>query len=407
MGIFSQVTTHFIETFSSFSHQFLIWGQAIFAGLLALNVSWLCLWYAFDKDCFTKSLSSFLKRFMSMMIFYTLMLHPNWLLSLLTTSHFMGKAITHIPLDPSSLISMGIALSNKTLAPILESSLLSLGFSALVILIVYLVINFTFISIALELALTLITTTALISISPFFLSFGALGATSPIARQTLDIILGNCFRMLGIYLVVGAGSTTIQNIINAIPRELVSFDQYIWIVSSCLLFWLLSKNLPSQLARIATIAVQEPQGTDSSALAASVLQGGNQAAKALSLAKGALSLTGVPQLAKVAASSAYNAVMQVAKQKKDGHALPESFVKGVAKTGLDLTKAGFQTVGDHIKHSANKSVGGPGIAQSHAHIQGVARRIYTQAETARRQAFHDQSKLNPSWLILFFCRFLS
>ena len=254
--------------------------------------------------------------------------------------------------------------------------------SAVVILIVYLVINFTFISIALELALTLITTTALISISAFFLDFSALSATSAIARQTLDVILGNCFRVLGIYLVVGAGSHTIQAITEAIPTQLISFDQYVWIVASCLLFWLLAKNFPNQLARIASIAVHDHQGTDSVALATSLMRTGGQLGPA---AKTALAASGVPQLAKVAASSAYNAVMHVAKNRKEGSGLVESIAKGAVQNAVDVSKATIKTLGDHALHAANKSVGGYGMAKSHVTYTGVSERIYASTENARMQ----------------------
>lgn len=66
-----------------------------------MNVSWMCLWYAFDQAGFTQSVGAFIKRFMGILIFYTLMLHPDWLFSLLESVHVMGQQLTGIPLDPS------------------------------------------------------------------------------------------------------------------------------------------------------------------------------------------------------------------------------------------------------------------------------------------------------------------
>lgn len=392
METFTTVTQNYLASFSHFSSLFLKWGQLIFWSLLTINFAWMCLWYAFDKNCFTQSLSAFLKRFVGIMIFYTLMLNPNWLFSLLETVHVMGKTLTNLPLDPSSVISMGIALGNKTIMPLAKSSLLTVGYSAAIILIAYLVIIFTFLTIALELSLTLIMTTALISISALFLSFSSLSATSNIAKNILDAILGNCLRMLGIYIVVGAGSRTIQFITNTIPVEIISFDQYVWVVASCLLFWLLAKNLPNQLAKIVSISLQDNQGTESSALAMSAMRILSQASShGISLAQKSLALTGVPQVAKVAASSLYNAAMQIGKAKQEGGSVIGSSVNGAMKSAFDVAKATGQTASDHLKHSLSKSVGGKGLANSHQNIPGVSERLFNMSERARIESKYSNA----------------
>lgn len=272
MDAISTAAHSYIQTFSGFVNQFTQWGQWLFGLLFAVNFIWLMLWYAFDKESLTQGLSHFIKRFFIVMLFYTIMLHPQWLLSVLQTVEHMGSQLTHQPIDPSSIIAQGIGIANKIIVPVAKSSFLTLGFGGLVILVVYVVILFTFISVALELALTLIMTTALISVSTFFLGFAALNATSQIARQTLDVVLANCIKLLGIYLVVAAGAKTITTITQSIPESLVSFDPYVWIVAASLLFWLLAKNLPNQLARMVSGTIQETHGTDVAALTLSAIR---------------------------------------------------------------------------------------------------------------------------------------
>jgi P-type conjugative transfer protein TrbL len=396
MEAFSHVIDRYCHVLSSYNTSFLKWGQIVFASLLVLNVAWTCLWYAFDKSCLTHSLSAFIKHFMGILLFYTLMLHPNWLFSLLQSVEYMGKSLTGIPVDPSSLIHKGIAISNKVLASVATSSLLTLGISAIVILLAYLVINFTFITIALDLALTIIITTALISLSSFFLGFSSLASTTPVARQVLSLILANCFRLLGLYLVVGVGSHAIEEIAKDIPARIIAFDPYVWVVAACLLFWLLAKNLPNQLARLGSIASLDHYGTDSSALALSTLRISSQMKQASQAAKTAFSASSLPQLAKVAGSTLYSAVMQTAKHHQAGRNPLGAAVKGSQEAASEVAKATFHTLSDHVKQAASKSVGGQGIANSHQAIAGIAERVFTSAEKARLQRSNLSARLANS-----------
>lgn len=272
MDIITTAAQSYIHFFHGLTHQFLTWGRGLFFGLLTINLSWMALWYAFDRSGLSENFASFIQRFFVITFFYTLMMHPGWLGQILKTVQYMGHAVVHAPIDPSSIIEQGIGIGNQLLIPVTKSSLLTMGFGLIIVSIVYLVVLFVFIHIALDLAVTLIMTTALICLSTFFLSFAALNATSAIARQTLDIILANCVKLLGLYLVVAAGSQTMASITNAIPKTIETFDPYAWICACALLFWCVAKQLPNQLARIVHGAIQEMPHTRVGSLVLSNIQ---------------------------------------------------------------------------------------------------------------------------------------
>jgi len=272
MDILTPTVNQYITSFSGYVNQFVEWGQWIFYFLLTVNIVWLTLWYAFDKHSFVESMADFLRQFFFIALFYTIMVNHGWLVSMLQTAKIMGKTLAGMPIDPSSIISNGIAIANKIIIPIHQTSIITAGFGLLVGFAAWVIITFTFVSIALNLAVTLIITTALITVSTFFLGFAALGATSQIARQALDVVLANCVKLLGIYLTVGVGAKTISGIAQSIPTELQSFDVYTWIIAASLLFWLVAKNLPEQLARIVSGGFQAQHGTDAAALTMSAVQ---------------------------------------------------------------------------------------------------------------------------------------
>jgi P-type conjugative transfer protein TrbL len=387
MDVLNTAAQSYLTAFSGYVGQFTKWGQWLFFGLLTINVIWLALWAAFDKNSISESMPGFLKELFVCAFFYTLMLNPGWLGSALETVKVMGSTIAHAPIDPSSLIDEGMGLANSVIKPIADSSILTAPlFGLIVITIVYLVIIFTFLSIALELTLTLIITTALITLSTFFLSFAALGATLPIARNTLDVVIGNCVKMLGIYVVVAAGTSTIAGLAAAIPTSLASFDPYVEIVAVTVLFWLLAKNLPAQLGRIVSIAMHENRGTDAAALAISAVSIAKTLMPAAKLAGAAAG-----GLAKLAGSGMNNTAANFAKARAEGSGVAAGAAAAVGGAMGGFGRAVGGAVADHFRHAASKLAGGPGIKEKTAEgkdkpVAGVAERMHKAATAARAAA---------------------
>lgn len=392
MDILTTAAQSYMTTFSGYVNQFLQWGQWLFFSLLVINLVWMTLWHAFDRHSFSESMPSFIKKFFVIALFYTIMMNPSWLGEILQTVQFMGSTLTHSPIDPSSVISEGIGIGNQIIIPIEKSSILTLGFGLIIISIVYIIVLFVFISIALDLALTLIITSALIAIATFFLGFAALGATTQIARQTLDVILANCVKLLGIYLVVAAGSQTMIAVTSSIPNVITTFDPYAWIVAVALLFWLIAKNLPNQLAKIVSGAFQETHGTDAAALAMSAVNYAQTAMPAVKLASGA-----AQGIAKIAGSAAYNATSHFSKATSGGSDLVTGLGAAVGGSMAHLGKAIGSNLSDHFKDIGNKLAGGPGLKEKTSEgkekpLPTIAERLYQSAQDVKSGAQPNVTK---------------
>ena len=387
MDVLTTATNSYITTISGFVGQFTDWGQWLFYSLLTINIVWMCLWYAFDKDSFSASMGSFIKKFFMICLFYTIMMNHSWLTSLLQSSTMMGSTLTGAQTDPSSIISEGIGIANKVIAPVSGTSLLGINFSAIIILIVYVIIIFVFMSIALQLALTLIITTALITFSTFFLGFAALSATSSIAKNTLDVILGNCMKLLGIYLVVACGSKTILSVSNTIQTSTVSnLDSYVWLLAVVILFWLVAKNLPEQIAKIISFHVQESHGHEAATMAIAASQYSSMALSAgRTLTSATIDTAGAA--GKVASSAAYNAKTNIGQS--------PSIKQGISNTASDIKNAVSGTVSDHFSNIKNKMQGGGGTVKRSSDIPGVAARLY-QASHNRNSAFEPPTNKSPT-----------
>lgn len=390
-GILTSATQNYIQTFSGYYSQFLQWGEWLFFGLLILNFIWLCLWYAFDKNSLTETMPDFIKRFTIATIFFTIMLNaPEWMGSIVKSSIFMGETLIHKPIDPSSILSQGISLANKLILPIEKSSWLSFGFGAVVVLIVWLVVSACFISIALDLALTLIITYACISLSALLLAFSALEATSQIARQCIDVVLGKCFKLLALYLVVATGSQTIMRVANQIPSSFAALDPYWWILSVVLLFWLVAKNLPNQIERIVSNAITEHRGTDAAALAMAAVQYSKLALKAVKAPALA-----VAEIGKMATSTAFNAKAHWDKAGADlnnNASAPGRIASAIGNAGLDLLKASGGKLKTQFGNIQEKMAGKSGHNQN----PSVSERMYGKTKNLQAQTSHFKNTIKTS-----------
>ena len=274
-AILSESTAIYMHSFESYATKFMVYGKEFFAVLFAINIAWLAMWYAFDKDSLVDSLSGFIKKFFIAMIFYMLMISPSWLASIISSTTAMGKGITGATgVDPTSIINQGFDIGFKMLDVIKKTSILKGFFSSLTMFFTFIIIIFCFMNVALEVAVTQIVSTALAMFACFSLSFSGFGATASIARNTIDALIGNCFKLLGYYIVIGTATTTFTGLAGSITESAAKNLKICgWLCACTLLMWLLSKNLPAVFEKIGGGLAGEIQGATVSSMAMSAVKG--------------------------------------------------------------------------------------------------------------------------------------
>lgn len=248
LDIFTVLINQYTQILSSDYQQFLIWGQWLFYGFATISIVWICLWRAFDHDSITDSMPLFLKEFFLIALFYTIMTHASsWLFSMVDSAQAMGEQLTHQQIDPGSIIQQGLTIANQVLIPLQYSSVTQ-GFGSIVTLASYFLIFGSFLAVAINLAVTLLTTTFLISFSGLTLAFGCFNITRSYAKATLEQLTGYTFKLLSLYLMIYAGSSIFTQLANYLPKEkITSFDIYAWATATALLFSLLSYVIPKQI----------------------------------------------------------------------------------------------------------------------------------------------------------------
>jgi|GEM_PF-6441426 len=280
MQALDTATENYIQAFTSFHSTLLTWGLGLFSVLLVISMVLLCLWNAFEDESMKKSMVKFLKSYFIILVFYICMVHFDWLMSIVDSAQFMGAKLANISsgeLTPSKIFSQGLNLATDVINAVPTLNLLKISVDVLIMFICYIAVIAVFIYVALELALTQIIATVFVVMSGFLLAFAAVDATRDIARNTLNKILYYSIKLLTLYPVIIAGERSINFTENLIPKGNGGYSNYWWLVATVLLFYLLVKNLPDQVASVAS-HMMSLQGTNAAALGASVASQAKQVA---------------------------------------------------------------------------------------------------------------------------------
>lgn len=378
MHVITDTTSLFLDSFHQYSSQFLQWGQQFFFVGLTITLVWMCLWNAFDKESFQNTMPSFIKEFFVIALFYTLMIHGyEWLKTIPSTAQFIGVHLGNQLVDPSSIVDRGIDGVNAIFTLLSKVGWDKKLLYGVVFAILALVVLFAFISIALDLALTIITIYFFITVSGFCLAFSVFSFTRAIARKSLDIVISYSMKLMALYLVVASGSSILKKttvFFTANPQV----ENVFLYVATVFFFYLVCKNIPSQFAKLFSDVFQDTRGTDAAAIALSAISIASRSKQALNIA-GAVSggmSKGLAGLAKIAGSSVKNFGSHYAGSKNAGEGIMSSAGRAVTGMGKDAKDSASGVLTDHFKHIASKVSGGPGIADSSSDIPSFAQRMH-------------------------------
>jgi P-type conjugative transfer protein TrbL len=383
-AIITTTVKTYIGAFSGYTNQFLTWGKEFFLISVVISIVWMCLWNAFDKHSFNESMPKFIKEFFIISLFFTIMLFAkDWLGTLPKSADAMGHAFGLTKVDPSSIIDQGIAIANSISGISKNVGLLDKIYAAIILGIANVIVLFAFFSIALDVAITILTIYFFIAISGFSLSFAAFSFTRSIARKTLDIVVANSMKLATIYLIVAAGS----DIFNQIASELKNvgedfFTPVYCAVAASLLFWLIAKNIPSQVAKVFSDVVQETKGTDAAALAMATVGYAGTAVKGAQIAGLAASAAGNAKLglAKVAGSAINNAASHFGKASAEGKGVAGSLAKAVTGAAGDAAKSVGGGLSDRFANLTEKLKGNPASPKD---VAGFAARMHGAANAVK------------------------
>ncbi len=257
--LITNLLNQYTQVFSGYYQSFLAWGKWLFFSFATINLVWFCSWRAFAKDAVIEAMPEFLKEFFVLAFFYTIMLNAGtWLSSIVDTAQSMGLQLTQQLADPASIIAQGISVANRIILPLKNSANSNNGMGPTLVQIAYLLTLTAFTAVGIHLAITLLTTTFLISLSALILAFSAFNFSRAIARRMLDHLTAYSFKLLSLYLVIHAGADLFKQMAIYLPEDQIStFDIYAWACASAALFSIAALMIPKRIALLFFNSLQE------------------------------------------------------------------------------------------------------------------------------------------------------
>ncbi len=255
-GILTGITT-------TYQNSIQLWSQSVYShvnyiiGILALvQIIWTVSFLALKGQDIDSMIATILKEIVIIGFFLTLIAFGGqWLPDIINSFIKLGAESGSITtLDPSSVFGQGLTVAHDVLKAGMNVGFLTHPFSAIMCAVISCVIIFSYIMIAADLVVTLVSVYIIYAVSCLFFAFGVSSLTSPMARNLIQKCIALGLKLMGLYVIVGIGTTLAAQWAGDIAATASGnnyYDTWFTVAGACVIFYLLTKNIPPLLSSLA------------------------------------------------------------------------------------------------------------------------------------------------------------
>jgi len=240
----------------------LLYAQSLFFALVGFQLLWTSITFALGRREGGEFISTLFIMVIDVGFFYSLMLHPNWVLDILESFRVIGQDASKLDkLTPDAIIDTGLHLASSIITSISTTGLVNFAVSVLVAVFIAIAILASFAFIAARMVLVLAEIFFAINVSPLLLAFSGLSATRYIATQYIGYVISSGIQLFVMYLLIGAGldiAKTWSDIIAQHGSDDVNAFMLVGLASA--LYGVLVWNLPKLIGGLASGAPQMSSG---------------------------------------------------------------------------------------------------------------------------------------------------
>lgn len=220
--------------------------KGLFWLLAAIEITWSAMWWTVERDDLMAIIAAFLRKIVTLMFFYTLLLYfREWSYLVLESFAEAGRRASGLPkLDPSTVLDQGIALGNIILRQVFDAGLLQLG-AAIIVAIAGLIVFLAFVVIAVQLMLTLVEAYFVLGAGVFLMGFAGSRFTAPFASRFLSFAVGIGVKLFVIHLVVGVGTFVVARWTPLLEQSGQDLAALLQIVGGALVYAFLAWSIPN------------------------------------------------------------------------------------------------------------------------------------------------------------------
>lgn len=182
------------------------YARLIFFTLVGFQLLWTSITFALGKRQGDEFISMLFILVIDVGFFYTLMLHPEWIIDIINSFRQIGSEAGRVSrLTPDAVVDVGLRLASGIIKTVSITGLLDFAVAIVVSALVAIAVLGSFAFIAARMVLILAEIFFAVNISPLLLAFSGLSATKYIATQYIGYVISAGIQLVIMYLLIGAG----------------------------------------------------------------------------------------------------------------------------------------------------------------------------------------------------------
>jgi type IV secretion system protein TrbL len=270
VGILDQIVQQFLQVFQQDFNAVEKLGKELFFYLAGLQLAISALWMSFKGSLLEASVKT-LQIIFTLAIFYTLIsFGGTWMPQIINGFISIGSSASGITsLSPSSVADQGLSIAFAILDNFSDLGWVTHPLGALLSagLVIGIVIVYAFL--AAELAVVLIKSYVLVTLSGLMFAFGAHESVREIALNYFKAVIGIGLQLLTLYLIMGVGVTLGQGWASSIAQaaQLHLIKPFILVALAVIIFYLIAKNVPSFIAGLSGVSGFRNYGDEAAGIA--------------------------------------------------------------------------------------------------------------------------------------------
>lgn len=299
-GVLDQVLQEFLQALQGDYTRIESLAKGLFYYLAGIQIVISAIWLMFKGDPIEATVKT-IQIFFTIAVFYTLVLFGgSWMPQIINGFISIGSTSSGISsLTPSSVMDQGVSIGFAIMDNFSHWGWVTHPFGSLLSCAILIAIIILYALLAAEIAIILIKSYVLISLSGLMFAFGANEAVRPIAMNYFKSVIGIGLQLLTFYLIMGVGVQVGQDWATLIGQAAQAHDlkPFLVVMAAVIVFYMVVKNVPPFIAGLTGISGFRSYGD--AAVGAAMTAGGVGARAAMTVASGgAGAVQGLGQFAK-------------------------------------------------------------------------------------------------------------
>lgn len=344
-GVLDQVLQEFLQALQGDYTRIENLAKGLFYYLAGIQIVISAIWLMFKGDPIEAMVKT-IQIFFTMAVFYTLVLFGgSWMPQIINGFISMGSTSSGISsLTPSSVMDQGVSIGFAIMDNFSHWGWVTHPFGSFLSCAILIAIIILYALLAAEIAIILIKSYVLVSVSGLMFAFGANEAVRPIAMNYFKSVIGIGLQLLTFYLIMGVGVQVGKDWATLIGQAALQYDlkPFLVVMAAVIVFYMVVKNVPPFIAGLTGMSGFRSYGD--AAVSAAMTAGGVGARAAMTIATGG---AGAAQAFGQFGKGVVQGVSSVTQNMKSGM----QFHSAVGKTSTQMASS----MGSSIKDSVMKA----------------------------------------------------